>query len=138
MPTLKQVRASLIGRVNTYWQAAYPSVKIYYDNAYPEDAEVDKLQSFVLCSIQFTGGMQMNLAPMPDHRTYGRLVITAAARSGAGSSKVLEYLDGLVGNLRFAQFDGLMVGAPIVGVPITKDGWFSYDMSLPFFFDSLS
>lgn len=128
----------MISRVNTYWQGAYPAVKMYYDNAYPEDAEIDTLQSFVLCSIQFSGGSQMNLAAAPDHRTRGRLVFTAAARSGAGSSKVLEYLDGLINNLKFAQFSGLTAGAPMVGLPITRDGWFSYDLSVPFFFDSIS
>lgn len=138
MPTLKQVRASLISRVNTYWQGAYPAVRMYYDNAYPADAEIDKLQNFVLCSIQFAGGAQMNLATAPNHRTHGRLVFTAAARSGAGSSAVLGYLDGLLANLKFAQFDSLTLGVPAVGIPMTRDGWFSYDMTVPFFFDSLS
>lgn len=138
MPTLKQVRASLISRVAAYWQATYPAVKMYYDNAYPKDAEIDKLQSFVLCSIRFSGATQMNIAPTPGHRTYGKLVFTAATRVGSGSSKVLEYIDGLSDNLRYAQIDGLIIGVPSAGVPITQDGWFSYDLNVPFLFDSLS
>lgn len=138
MPTLKQARAALISRVNTYWQTAYPAVKMYYDNAFPKDAEVDKLQSFVLCTIHFTGGEQMNIAPAPHHRTRGRLVFTAAVRVGSGSSKALDYLDGLSTNLKFAQFTGITMTTPLVGLPVTDDGWFSYDLSVPFFFDSLS
>jgi hypothetical protein len=138
MPTLKETRAAIVQRVNTHWQAAYPTVKMYYDNAFPDDAEVDSLQAYVLCSIRFNGGEQMNIAPNPFHRIRGRVMFTAAAREGAGSSKVLEYLDSLVGAMKFAQFGGVTTEQPIVGVPGTAEGWFSYDLSIPFFVDSIN
>lgn len=138
MPTLKQTRAAIIGRVNTHWQAAYPGVKLYFDNAYPKDAEVDTLSAYVLCSIEFSGGAQMNLSSNPDHRTTGRLVFTAACREGDGSSKVLEYLDSLGEAMKFAQFSGVTTREPAPGRPYTLAGWFSYDLSVRFSVDSIN
>lgn len=138
MPTLKQTRAAIIGRVKTHWDAAYPSVKMYYDNAFPKNAEVDTLSAYVLCSIEFSGGGQMNLASAPAHRTTGRIVFTAARREGDGSSKVLEYLDSLAAAMKFAQFSGVTTSAPVPGRPDTSDGWFSYDLSVRFSVDSIT
>lgn len=138
MPTLKQTRAAIIGRVNTHWQATYPAVKLYFDNAFPVDAEVAGLSEFVLCSIEFSGGSQMNLSATPHHRTLGMVVFTAACREGAGSSKVLEYLDSLSAALRFAKFGGVTATEPIPGKPDTSEGWFSYDLSVRFFVDSMN
>lgn len=139
MPTtLKQARAAIVGRVNTYWQAAYPSVNLYFDNAFPSDAEVDQLSAMVLCEIRFSGAEQMDISPTPNHRFRGRVLFTACVREGAGSSKVLEYLDGLAGAMKFAQFGGVVTDTPVPGVPITEDGWFSYDLSVPFRVDSIN
>lgn len=138
MPTLKEIRAAVIGRVNTHWQAAYPGVRLYFDNAFPTDAEVDTLGEYVLCTLHFSGGAQMDISPTPNHRVRGRVTFTAACREGAGSSLVLEYLDSLAGAMKFANFDGVVTGEPRPGVPLTEDGWFSYDLSVPFYADSIN
>lgn len=137
MATLKQTRAAINERVNTHWLTAFPAVKLYFDNAYPSDAEVDKLSAYVLCSIEFTGGAQMDISAAPNHRVHGRVVFTAACREGDGSSKVLDYLDSLVGVMKFAQFSGVVTQAPVPGAPYTADGWFSYDLSVRFFTNSI-
>lgn len=136
MPTLKQARAAIVARVKSHWGAAYPGVPLFYDNALPADAEVDQVDAYVVCEIRFDGGQQINLAPAPDHRTWGRVVFTAVVREGSGSSMALEYLDSLAGAMKFAQFGGIVTEAPAVGRPLTDEGWFSYDLSIPFRFDS--
>ena len=138
MPTtLVQARAAIIGRVNTHWTTAFPAVKMYYDNAYPADSEVDSLSSYVACVIKFTGGAQMDISPNPNHRVRGMIVFTAASREGSGSSKVLGYLDSLAAAMKFAQFGGVVTKEPMPGVPMTEEGWFSYDLSIPFYVDSI-
>lgn len=138
MPSLKQTRAAIIGRVDAHWASAFPGVKMYYDNAYPAAAEVDTLTSYMLCSIQFSGARQMDVSPAPNHRTHGRIVFTGLCREGAGSSLVLDYLDSLAGAMKFAQFSGVTTNEPRPGVPDTFGGWFSYDLTVPFYADSLS
>ena len=138
MPTLEQARAAIITRVKDHWATAYPAVKMYYDNAFPEDAEIDTLSGYVLCSIEFAGGFQMDISENPNHRTPGRIVFTALCKEGAGSSKVLKYLDSLSGAMRFAQFGGVTTREPRLGRPHTAGGWFSYDLSIPFSIDSNS
>ena len=138
MPTMKQVRAAIIGRVKAHWDATYPGVKMYYDNAYPQGSEVDNLSTYVLCSIRFSGGAQMDISPTPNHRIRGRVVFMAACRDGAGSSKVLEYLDSLSGAMRFAQFGGVVTQEPMPGVPLADSGWFSYDLGVSFYADSIN
>lgn len=138
MPTLEQTRAAIIGRVKAHWAAAYPAVKLYYDNAYPTDAEIDTLNEYVLCAIEFTGGSQMDISHNPSHRIRGRVVFTAACREGAGSSKILRYLDSLGGAMKFAQFGGVNTSEPKPGVKDTSGGWFSYDLSVPFYANSIN
>lgn len=136
MPTLKQARSAIVARVKTHWDAAYPAVKLYYDNTLPADAEVDSLDAFVVCEIRFGGAQQINLSSTPAHRTSGWVVFTALVREGAGSSRALEYLDSLSGAMKFAEFGGVVTEAPAPGRPLTEEGWFSYDLSIPFRFDS--
>lgn len=138
MPTMEQTRAAIIGRVETYWNTAFPAVKMYFDNAYPGDAEIDMLDTYVLCSIRFNGGAQMDISETPNHRIRGRIVFTAACREGDGSSVVLRYLDGLAGAVKFATFGGVVTGEPEPGKPLTSGGRFSYDLSIPFRADSIN
>lgn len=138
MPNLKGIREAVVSRVYTHWQSAYPTIKMYYDNAMPQDAEVDGLSAYVVCSIRFSGGRQINLSPTPDHRVRGMIKFVAACREGAGSSKVLEYLDSLAGAMKFANFGGVVTEEPVPGLPLTAEGWFSYDLSIPFWADSNS
>lgn len=138
MATLEQARAAIISRVKAHWAAAYPAVNMYYDNAFPADAEVDALSEYALCSIEFAGGAQMDISENPNHRTPGNIVFTALCREGAGSSKVLRYLDSLSSAMKFAQFSGVTTREPRMGRPHTEGGWFSYDLSIPFTIDSIS
>ena len=136
MPSLKQIRATVFDRVNTHWTSAFPDVKMYYDNAFPQNAEVDKLSEYAMCTIEFNGGSQINVSPDPGHRYRGRVLFVAACREGTGSSKVLDYLDSLGNAMKFANFGGIVTQAPQPGKPVTFDGWFSYDLSVQFFADS--
>lgn len=137
MPNLKETRAAVVGRADTHWKTTYPAVKLYFDNTLPTDAEVDQISEYVTCSIRFAPGGQINLSPTPGHRIRGTIKFVAACREGTGSSRVLEYLDSLATAMKFANFGGVVTGEPVPGVPLTSEGWFSYDLSIPFRADSM-
>lgn len=135
MTTYVEARDAIVGLVNGAWPAEYPDDPVFYENALRVDLD-EVAGSFLRVEIEFDDARQSTVGVAPQHRVYGAAHFTVFTKDGAGVRHVLERLQFLTDVAKFQSISGVRMQAPRPGPRGYKDGWRSYELRVPFWFDS--
>lgn len=135
MTTYVSARDALVALIHNAWTAQYPTVPVFYENAIRVD--LDKAgESFLKVDIEFDKARQMTIELAPRHRVIGAIVLTLFAKDGTGVRTTLERLDFLTNVAKFKDIAGVKLQTPQPGSRAYKNGWRSYELIVPFWFDA--
>lgn len=133
MTTLTDIRDGLTAAAEAAWNDnVFP---LHFENTTEIDLDTAP-DMFGRCVVKYDGGKQANVSKTPFQRNYGTLVITVFIRESLGTRRVLQRLDALSAALGFKTFGGIHTQEAEAGNDVTKLGWFSMDLRVPFFADS--
>lgn len=135
--TLVEISNAIVSRLNTGWGATYPSVPVFYDNG--PGVDVDQAGgSFLICQVKQSAAEQVSLELDPVYRRRGFVSLTVFVKQYTGRNVTLGYLDYLTSLFKFASFGGVRTSVPKPGHKETHDGWYSEELRVPFWVDSIS
>lgn len=130
---LAGIRDTIVSFVAANW--GHPTIPLFYENT--EEVDLQNMGDYFLkVEINFTGASQANIGDSPFQREYGELVVTVFARQTLGVRAVLVYLGELSSSIRFRNLGGVHMQEAAAGNETSRDGWFSMDMTVPFYADS--
>lgn len=130
-------RDLLVSKINTGLTATYPSTKVFYENT--DKVDVNTVgESFIMVDIDFLKTIQVTIEASPHDRTLGQITFRILYKEGKGTRKALQVFDYLKGFLKHQMVGGVCLKTPTPGVKRKADGWASFDLIVPFQFDSIS
>lgn len=133
MTTYVQARDAIVAHLNPAWLAGYPGVRLFYENAVQID--LDSVgNNFLAVSIDFDDTIRMEINPNPTSKTYGIVTLRLFSKEGQGTRTTLQMFDWLTALMKYRDIGGVTLECPTPGPKQARDGWASYDLSVPFFF----
>jgi len=124
-------RQSIESRLKSAWTAT----PIKYENvAYTPG---NTTTAFIELMIINSESVQVSLGSPALYRHPGTISINVRTRLQIGSSMAKQYADTLAGIFRGKQFDGITCRSPRVLRLGEVNGWFMYNVGIPFFRDEL-
>ena len=133
MTTYTQARDTLATLVDTAWAAHYPAVPIFHENT--KQIPLDKVgHSFVTVAVTFSDTLRTSVDTSPISESHGFLTLRLFAKEGSGVRATLGMIDFLTNTLKYQQVDGVTLDCPTPGRSLTRDGWTSTDIKVPFNF----
>lgn len=137
MTTFVQSRDAIVTLIHTALQAQHPDLPVFWENTLTVDLDT-VANPFLRIEIDFDDAHQLTINDMPEHRTYGHVYFTVFAKEGTGSRNALVLFDSLSDLVKFKSDARFVFGVPTPGRRDARDGWVSYELRAPFFFDSLN
>lgn len=133
MTTEVEARDVLVGRLNPAWAGAYPGVELYYENT--TQIDLDTVGSrFATASIDFTDSVRQGIDTDPITASYGVLTCRLFVKEGEGVKVALAMIGFLRTLMKYKELSGVTTDCPRVGKKVTKEGWSSTDLIVPFSF----
>jgi len=120
-------RASIEGRLKTAWT----TTPIKFDNVAYTPASTTT--AFIELAIVNGESKQISLGSPALYRHPGVISINVRTRLQIGSSTAKKHADTIGGIFRGQEFGGITCRAPRVSRVGEVDGWFVYNVSIPFF-----
>lgn len=132
--TYTEIREALIAHLLANWPA--DGLKLYTNKM--EDIALDAAPDmFVRVVTEKTGGKQLEISDAPHRRTYGRLRATVFLRKHSGTeTDVTRQLDLIEDIFKFKTLGRVHLQAPMPGIEVDRDGWYSDELFFPYFADS--
>lgn len=137
MTTYVEARDILVAHINTNLTADYPALKVIYENTIKVDMN-SVGDMLVLISIDFLVAKQTTIEARPHSRTLGEVTFRLIFKDGSGTRVALQLFDYLTALFNSKQIGGVTTRVPSPGKKQIIDEWSSYDLFVPFTFDSIS
>lgn len=135
MTTLVQARDSLVSHLANHLAVDYPTLPVFYENT--TQVDVNTVSSpFLRVQIDFLSARQVSIEWTPQHRTLGELLFSVACKEGHGTREALTLFDYLADLVAFRTVGGVTLGTPTPGKKRPLAGWVTYELYVPFIFDS--
>lgn len=134
--TYEGARTAIITYLSAALASAYPTMEVFYENT----TEIDLTKAadrFLIVDISFDTAKQVSIEATPMNRVLGSVVFRVMVKKGRGTVKALQLFDYLTSITRQKQLGGLSLKVPTPGKKATPSGWASFDLFVPFQFDSL-
>lgn len=140
MATMLQVRDAIVTLVHNDLTATYPTLPVFWENTLEVDLDALTEDRFLRIEVEFSGANQLTIDAPVQRKTWGLIYCTLLAREGSGVRDTLAILDHLSTTLAYQYLlsNKLFLGTPTPGPRRAKDGWRSYELSVPFEFDSFT
>ena len=131
MTTYVEAREAIVAYLHPAWVAAYPNVKIFYENT--TQIDLDSVgASFLAVSIDFQDSVREGMDPSPISATYGVITLRLFSKEGQGTKTTLQMFDWLTALLKYKLLSGVTLDCPRPGKKISRDGWASADLIVDF------
>lgn len=130
--TLVEIKEALTAKVADLWTGQ--ATTMLYENT--ENFDISESKGFVRFSIDWDGAKQANLDTNPFHRKFGQAVFQVFSPVNVGSKKAYAITDYLINNLGYKDLGGLHLQTPMPGKAVTRNGWYSIELRVPFYSDS--
>lgn len=134
--TYEGARTAIVTYLSAALAASYPTLAVFYENT----TEVDLTKApdkFLIVDISFDAAKQVTIEAAPMNRVLGSVVFRVMVKQGRGTVTTLSLFDYLTSITRQKQLGGLSLKVPTPGKKATPSGWASFDLFVPFQFDSL-
>src|SRR5690606_35567562 len=92
---------------------------------------------FMRVTLDFDDAERMTDLGAPEHRVYGEAVFTVLAKDGTGTRNVLSVFDHIVTLVKYRNTSKVQFKTPMPGRKEARDGWSSFCLRAPFYFDTL-
>ena len=133
MTTEVQARDAIVAFLNPAWVAAYPAIKVIYENTVT--VELDTVGStFLRVSIDFTDSVAQGIDPIPITASYGEVLLQMFVKDGAGTRDAMLRMNFLRELLKYQKLTGVTLQCPRPGRKQSRNGWSSSDLQVPFYF----
>lgn len=136
MTTYVQARDSLVARINTALTADHPTLRVFYENTDMVDTNTVG-DRFLVVAIDFLAARQATMESVPQQRVLGEVTFRLLVKDGRGTRETLQMFDYLTTLLRHQFMGGVYTLTPFPGKKMARDGWSSFDLRVPFHFDSI-
>lgn len=133
MTTEVQARDAIITYLNSAWVSAYPTVKVFYENAVKVDLDAVG-PCFLRVIIDFTDSVRQGIDIAPYTASYGEVILQLFAKDGQGTRDALTKLNYLRELLKYQRLTGVDLDCPTPGKKQSRGGWTSHDLIVPFYF----
>ena len=131
--TYVEARNAIVAYFNPKWVAAYPTVPVFYENTVQID--LDSVGDiFLTVSVDFTDSLRMGVDAAPGTETFGDVTLRLFTKEGAGTLRTLQIFDWLTATMKYREISGVTLGCPDPGPKVSKTGWLSSDLYVPFSF----
>lgn len=131
--TLVQIRQAIVTELTSFW--VRENIKLIFQNVESLDLALHK-DGFIRFMVEFGGANQANIAIKPFSRIYGDAVFQIFLPVNKGTVGALTYIDELSAHFGYKTIGGLHLQTPQPGDDMTRDGWFSIELRIPFYADS--
>lgn len=121
--------------IETRFKNAWTTTPIKFDNVV--FTPISTTTSFVELSITNGQSFQASLGAPALYRHPGNISINVRTRLQIGSKLARQYADSIATIFRGQTFDGIVCRAPKVTRLGEIDGWFMYNVGIPFFRDEI-
>jgi hypothetical protein len=135
MTTYTQARDNLVTLINTSFSAAYPTMKVFYENTVEVDVNTVG-DMFVKVAIDMLDAVQVTIETQPKRRVYGEITLQFMYKEGKGTRDALGLFDYVDALLSMKQLSGIVTRVTTPGRKLTKSGWAEFSLHVPFMFDS--
>ena len=133
MTTYVQAREAIVAHLHPAWVAAYPNIPIFYEGTVSVD--LDSVgDSFLAVSIDFQDSMRLDIDAAPMSKTWGVVTLRHFAKEGTGTKETLKRFDWLTNLMKYKDLSGVTLDCPRPGKKVSRDGWGSADLVVPFSF----
>ena len=133
MTTYVEARNAIVAYFNPKWVAAYPTIPVFYENTVQID--LDSVGDiFLTVSIDFTDSLRMGVDAAPGTETFGDVTLRLFTKEGTGTLRTLQVFDWLTATMKYKDLAGVTLGCPDPGPKVSKTGWLSSDLYVPFSF----
>lgn len=133
MTTYVNARESLVTALNSALTSGFPGTKVFYENT--TQIDLDKVGvMFVAVAIDFDDSIRMTIDPTATSKTFGEISLTVFAKEGQGTKSALQLFDFTTALLKYGSFGEVTTECPRPGRKISKQGWMSMELAVPFFF----
>ena len=133
MTTYVAAREAIVAHLHPAWVAAYPNVKILYENTVSVDLD-SAGDSFLAVSIDFQDSMRLDIDASPMSKTWGVVTLRHFSKDGVGTKETLKRFDWLTALMKYKSLSGVTLDCPRPGKKSSRDGWSSFDLVVPFWF----
>jgi hypothetical protein len=137
MTTYVEARDSLVTLINTSLTTDYPALKVIYENTVKVDMN-SVGDMLVLISIDFLTARQATIETHPNSRVLGEITFRLIFKDGSGTRATLQLFDYLTALFNSKTIGGVTTRVPSPGKKQIIDEWSSFDLFVPFVFDSTS
>lgn len=133
MSTYVQARDSLISYLDPLVTAALPTLPVFYENTTKVD--LDKVgDMFIAISVVFDDAQGLEINASPQTMVWGEVIFKIFTKAGVGTRRSLEVFDALISIMKYKFLSHANTECPTPGKKVTKDGWTSADLNVPFYF----
>lgn len=135
MTTYVEARDAIVTLVSTNLGTDYPDLELEWENTVLVDLDAVG-DRFLKIEVDIDGADQLTMDAPVQHQTWGLLHFTLMVKEGSGIRDTLILLQYLGDMAKYTQIEGVWLGTPTPGPRRARDGWRSYELSIPFEFDS--
>ena len=134
MSTYTQCRDAIVALLHGDIAVDYPTLPVFWENTVAVD--LDKVgDKFVRIELEFDDAEQLTVNGSPWHRTYGTVYFTLMVKDGTGTRSVLELYEYFTNLVKFKGATHYQFEVVRPGKRDARDGWRSYELCAPFWFD---
>lgn len=136
MTKFVEARDSIVEYLSTNLATDRPALPLFWENTV--EVDLDTVGStFVRIEVEFNDAMQLTINGLPEHETSGLVFFTVFAKQGSGTRSVLELFDYLSDLVKFKRATNFQFTVPRPGRREARGGWASYELVVPFSFNSV-
>lgn len=128
-------RTAIVSYLSPALALAYPAMPVFYENTTKIDL-TKAADLFLIVDISFDAAKQVTIEASPVTRVLGSIVLRVVVKEGKGTVQSLTLFDYLTDLMKHKNLGGLTLKTPKPGKKATPAGWASYDLFVPFQFDS--
>lgn len=132
--SLTSARQAIVTQMETAWVAAFPSVKVFFENA-PQPDPATRADPFMLLFIDFDDAEQMTLGSNDLMRVHGNVQFMPYVKEGTSTKLIFEMMDWLLVNMAITQLGDVSMQDASPVKELIYEGWFSKGVRIPFYFD---
>lgn len=132
--SLTSARQAIVTQMETAWATAFPSVKVFFENA-PQPDPATRNDPFMLLFIDFDDAEQATIGTNHLMRVHGSVQFMPYVQEGTSTKLVFEMLDWLLMNMAIKQFGDVTMQDASPTKELVFDGWFCKGVRVPFYFD---
>lgn len=137
MTTYVQARDSIATLLASDFSANLPDLPVFWENTLEVDLDTVG-DTFMRVLIDFDEAMKMTELGAPEHRVHGEVIFTVLTKEGKGTRHVLVLFDHITNVVKYCNTSKVQFQTPMPGRKDGRDGWLSFDLRAPFYFDTLA